>query len=670
MKVFLPGFLSIRAKLTLAALAPLALAMTVVSFLGFYLINAWIVGEAQKKVRSDLESARAVYSHNKVILGETLYFAAHSAGLAEALIRGDMGTIERRLEDIMAARGFDILTLTDATGAALVRAGNPGHELGASQPSAFVETALAGQVFSGTVVLDAHRMALENPRAAERAGFPLLPVGTGANEDRGMFLLGAQPLKDADGRVLGSLYGGILLNRNFDLVDAIKRTVYGDEASGDTSLGSATLFLDDVRIATTVRLPNGERALGTRISEVVARAVLGEKRIWLDRAQVLDDWYLTAYEPILDSQGQAIGALYVGMLEAPYNVLRRQAAATLGLVLLVSSALGYLLARQGSKKLSQPILELEQMAQRVAQGERNAPLPIRYADEVGRLTEAFNQMTAALNEREEQLRQFNRELEHKVVERTRLLEEKNLELLRTQEQLARNEKLAAIGALAAGVAHEINNPTAIIRGNTELLLMELPPQAAGREEAEEVKKQTERIARITDNLLAFARRQAPHEESVDINTLLEEILAQLPHQIIMHGISVKRNYAAELPTLCADGGQLRQVFTNLMVNAVEAMQADGILLLVTDLRDGQLVVDITDTGPGISEQVREKLFNPFFTTKRRGSGLGLSVSYGIVERHGGTIAVQSEPGHGATFRVCLPIRRQARNEAAGFNSGG
>lgn len=670
MKVFLPGFLSIRAKLTLAALAPLALAMTVVSFLGFYLINAWIVGEAQKKVRSDLEAARAVYNHKKVVLGEALYFAAYSAGLADALNRRDMETLTRRLEDIMAARGMDILTLTDAAGTALVRAGNPDQELGSPQPSAFVDTALAGQVFSGTVVLDARRMSVENPRAAERAKFPLLPAGTGAKEDRGMFLLGAQPLKDADGRILGSLYGGILINRNFDLVDDIKRTVYGDEAYGDTSLGSATMFLDDVRIATTVRLPNGERALGTRISEVVARAVLGEKRIWLDRAQVLDDWYLTAYEPILDAQGEAIGALYVGMLEAPYNALRRQAAATLGLVLLVSSALGYLLARQGSKKLSQPILELEQMAQRVAQGERNAPLPIRYADEVGRLTEAFNQMTAALNEREEQLRQFNRELEHKVVDRTRLLEEKNQELLRTQEQLARNEKLAAIGALAAGVAHEINNPTAIIRGNTELLLMELPPQAAGREEAEEVKKQTERIARITDNLLAFARRQAPHEEAVDINKLLEEILAQLPHQIVMHGIRVKRNYAAELPPLCADGSQLRQVFTNLMVNAVEAMEAEGLLLLETDFRDGQLVVEITDTGPGISEQVREKLFNPFFTTKRRGSGLGLSVSYGIVERHGGTIAVQSEPGHGATFRVCLPIRRQARNEAASFNSGG
>lgn len=670
MKAFLPGFLSIRAKLTLAALAPLALAMTVVSFLGFYLINAWIVGEAQKKVRSDLEAARAVYNHNKVVLGEALYFAAHSAGLSEALSRGDMETIKLRLEEIMTARGMDILTLTDATGAALVRAGNPGQELGSPQPSAFVDAALAGQVFRGTVVLDARRMAVENPLAAERAGFPLLPAGKGGVENRGMFLFGAQPLKDADGRILGSLYGGILLNRNFDLVDGIKRTVYGDEVYGDKSLGSATLFLDDVRIATTVRLPNGERALGTRVSEVVARAVLGEKRIWLDRAQVLDDWYLTAYEPILDSQGEAIGSLYVGMLEAPYNALRRQAAATLGLVLLISSALGYLLARQGSKKLSRPILELEQMAQRVTHGERNAPLPIRYADEVGRLTEAFNQMTAALNEREEQLRQFNRELENKVVERTRLLEDKNQELLRTQEQLARNEKLAAIGALAAGVAHEINNPTAIIRGNTELLLMELPPQAAGREEAEEVKKQTERIARITENLLAFARRQAPHEEGVDINALLEDILTQLPHQIAMHGVNIKRKYAVELPPICADGGQLRQVFTNFMVNAVEAMEAGGMLLLETDLRDGQLMVDITDTGPGISDEVREKLFNPFFTTKRRGSGLGLSVSYGIVERHGGTIEVHSEPGRGATFRVRLPIRQQAKSEAATLSSGG
>ncbi|WP_305046632.1 sensor histidine kinase [Geoalkalibacter sp.] len=654
-----PRFLSIRAKLTLASLAPLALAMVVVSFLGYYLINAWIVGEAQRKVRNDLEAARAEYNHQKELLRDALHFAVHSAGLSEALEQGDMEVIERRLGDIRTNRGMDILTLTDARGAALVRAGHPGENLGRINTAAYVQSALKGSVVSSTVVLSPAQMALENPALAERARLPLIAPktrGREVEETRGMFLLGAYPLHAPDGRILGCLYGAVLLNHNLDLVDRIKRTVYGEEVHGEKLLGSATLFLGDVRVATTVRLPDGNRALGTLVSPEVAHAVLVEKKKWIDRALVVHDWYLTAYEPIFDPQGNAIGSLYVGLLEAPYKALRTKAALVLSLILAFSSGLGYLLAREGSRRLSRPILELEEMTQRVARGERDGELPIREADEIGRLTQAFNQMTQALREREEELRRLNRDLEGKVAERTRLLEEKNQELLRAQEELARNEKLAAIGALAAGVAHEINNPTAIIRGNTELLLMELAPDAPGREEAEEVKKQTERIARITDNLLAFARRREPHEDRLEIHGLLEEILAQLPHQIIMTHLRVKRHYADEVPRVKADAGQLRQVFTNLLINAVEAMAGEGLLVLGTEVREERLVVSITDTGPGITPGVREKLFNPFFTTKPNGTGLGLSVSYGIVERHGGTIEVESEPGRGATFRVFLPVR--------------
>ncbi|MDO3377058.1 cache domain-containing protein [Geoalkalibacter halelectricus] len=649
---------SIRAKLTLAALAPLAVAMAIVTVLGFSLINAWIVGEAQKKVRNDLEAARAEYNQQKYALRDALHFAAHTAGLIDALERMDRAGMQQRLTELMAGSGMDVLTLTDAGATAVARAGNPEAGLGMTLSAPYVKAALEGEVFTGTVLMSAAQMEIENPLVARRARLRLVESLPGRDrmENRGMFLLSAYPLRGADGQILGCLYGGVLLNRNLDLVDRIKSRVYGAETYGEKSLGSATIFLGDVRVATTVRLRNGERALGTLVSREVAHTVLAEQKPWLDRALVVHDWYLTAYEPILDRNGNAIGALYVGLLEAPYRDLRTRAAGTLMLILVVTSALGYLLARQGSKRLSRPILELEEMAQRVAHGERHVDLAVRDTDEVGRLTHAFNHMSRALREREEQLRGFARDLEAKVAERTRLLEEKNQELLHAQEELARSEKLAAIGALAAGVAHEINNPTAIIRGNTELLLMELGAESAGREEAEEVMKQTERIARITANLLAFARRQAMHEERLDVNALLEEILSQLPHQVGLGRITLKKNYQPELPPLRADGGQLRQVFTNLLVNAVEAMGGEGLLLLGTAVEGNEVRVSVTDTGPGIAPAVREKLFNPFFTTKRGGSGLGLSVSYGIVERHGGTIEVESTPGQGATFRVHLPLR--------------
>ncbi len=662
MRFALPRLRSIRSKLTLAALTPLLAAMAVISFLGFYLINAWVVGEAQKKVRNDLEAARAEFLHEKNSLLDSLHFIVNNLSLRGALAQKDLPALVRQVGEVQVREQLDLLTLTDSDGRVLVYGGNPAAGGGPVNDSAYVRSALAGNIFSGTLLLPRSQLLRENPAAAARAVIPLAPAaknGRGATETRGMVVLGAYPITADDGRMLGCLYGGILLNRNLDLVDRIKHIVYGDEVYGERSLGSATIFLDDVRIATTVRLPGGERALGTMMSREVAQTVLAEKEIWLDRALVVDDWYLTAYEPIIDGGGKAIGSLYVGLLEAPYKDLRREAALVLLLVLLGASALGYLLAHFGARHFSQPIRNLVEMTQRVARGERRIPLPVTSGDELGRLTEAFNHMSDSLHQREDELQTLNRELEDKVRERTRMLEEKSQELLKTQEELARSEKLAAIGALAAGVAHEINNPTAIIRGNTELLLMELGSDQPGREEAEEVKKQTERIARITENLVTFARRQIVHRDEVDINALLAEILSQLGHQVPMTEITVKRNFAPDLPLFSGDAGHLRQVFTNILLNAVEAMEEGGILVAATEVRDGCLRVEITDTGAGVSPDVLEKLFNPFFTTKRRGTGLGLSVSYGIVERHGGEIVVHSEPGKGATFIVSLPLVRRA-----------
>ncbi|MDO3377237.1 ATP-binding protein [Geoalkalibacter halelectricus] len=271
---------------------------------------------------------------------------------------------------------------------------------------------------------------------------------------------------------------------------------------------------------------------------------------------------------------------------------------------------------------------------------------------------ARKQAEAALQKTLAELDELNRSLEAKVAERTRALEEKNLELLNTQEELVRKEKLAAIGSLASGVAHEINNPAAIIRGNVEILRRRLKEDDSGREEVLEILKHTERISRITQSLLLFAREQnlppAPSED-VDIHALLDDILAQASHQVSFAGIAVERGFAATAPILSADREKLRQVFTNLMVNAAQAMEGGGTLRIDTRRHAGRLEVCVCDTGPGIAPEVRAKIFNPFFTTKKTGTGLGLAVTYGIVQSLGGTLEVDSEPGKGATFTVSVPM---------------
>jgi signal transduction histidine kinase len=167
-------------------------------------------------------------------------------------------------------------------------------------------------------------------------------------------------------------------------------------------------------------------------------------------------------------------------------------------------------------------------------------------------------------------------------------------------------------------------------------------------------KQTERVALITQNLLSFAREQMIHPRQVQLNSLLEEILSQLSHQVTMSGVQLRQSLCATLPEVEGDRERLRQVFTNILLNAVQAMAGQGTLSLGTLFDEREVRVTIADSGPGIASAIREKIFNPFFTTKSNGTGLGLSVSYGIVQAHGGSIDISSAAGQGATFRVRLP----------------
>ncbi|TYO95812.1 PAS domain S-box-containing protein [Geothermobacter ehrlichii] len=259
-----------------------------------------------------------------------------------------------------------------------------------------------------------------------------------------------------------------------------------------------------------------------------------------------------------------------------------------------------------------------------------------------------------LAEQEKALAELNRDLERKVVERTLELEEKSRQLIAAKEELAHAEKLAAIGSLAAGVAHEINNPTAIIRGNVEILRARLSGDRETLDETGEILRQVERISLITGNLLAFARKQNLALSNFDLPSLLAEILDQVSHQVPTENIDLQLSPAPDLPPCRGDRERLRQVFTNIIVNGLQAMPGGGRLTITCEHDHRETRVRILDTGPGIPAEIRKQIFHPFFTTKTDGTGLGLSVSYGIVQAHGGRIVLQSEPGRGSCFTVSLP----------------
>jgi len=238
-------------------------------------------------------------------------------------------------------------------------------------------------------------------------------------------------------------------------------------------------------------------------------------------------------------------------------------------------------------------------------------------------------------------------------------------LEQTQFQLIRTEKLAALGELAAGVAHEINNPLGTITIYTHLLLKGLEKDDPRREDVELILSEANRTKEIVQGLLSFARETKLRPGLTNINELLEDVLGLLVNQSLFHNIKIKKSFFQNLPTIFADATQLKQVFLNIILNAAQAMEGKGNLVISTIQEKKQIKVKIQDTGPGIPPEIMGKLFNPFFTTKEKGTGLGLAISYGIIERHSGKIDIETKLGKGSTFIVSLPISAEEEEQGEG-----
>jgi two-component system NtrC family sensor kinase len=230
------------------------------------------------------------------------------------------------------------------------------------------------------------------------------------------------------------------------------------------------------------------------------------------------------------------------------------------------------------------------------------------------------------------------------------------EKVQLEDQLLQAEKLSSIGLLAAGIAHEVNTPLAGISSYTQMLLKDTPESDERKPILEKIEKQTFRAAEIVNGLLSFSRLSGGEFTALDINQLINESLALLAHQLQLNHIKVESRFDDSLPPVYGNLGKLQQVFINLFLNARDAMPSGGEIEVQTGMNDSMIIVDISDTGAGISEENLKRIFDPFFTTKSagRGTGLGLAVTYGIIQEHGGRIFVDSDPGKGTHFRLKLP----------------
>lgn len=306
--------------------------------------------------------------------------------------------------------------------------------------------------------------------------------------------------------------------------------------------------------------------------------------------------------------------------------------------------------------VTKPLSFLVEGMNRLSKGDMDYRIRIRSKDEIGLLADSFNSMAEELKQYKEKMENWTKTLEEEV-------QKKTAEIVKAQEQLINAEKLASLGRMAAGVAHELNSPLTGIVTFGHLMLKRLPPENV--QDIEDIKiiiEQAERCSKIVRGLLGFSRRTVAEKTSVDINKLIENTLLMVKNQAKFHNIVFKLDLDDSLPLIMSDSNQLQQVFLNLLINAADAMEERGDIYIAsrTIERDGNKFVEIefSDTGPGIPEDIQDKIFEPFFTTKPvgTGTGLGLSVSYGIIKKHEGHILVKSELGKGASFFVQIPIK--------------
>ncbi|MCC6352905.1 MAG: cache domain-containing protein [Verrucomicrobiae bacterium] len=636
----MPG-MTTRSKLTIWLIGLLLAANSIIALATVFHLRRDFKAEVQRRVRLDLNSARRVYTDTMRDRQEFLRGVAIDGSLARALHEGKAEFAAETFRSLPIGGEFDLLLLLDASGTVLFRAHNPGLRGDSLRDDPLVGRALATRrPASGTILFPASALLRESARVAAAATVAppeadAAPRGAPVVSD-GMLIATAVPISFEE-HVVGALLGATLLNGHNDLVDLIKDDVFQGDTFEGREIGTTTLFLGDVRIATNVRTGDGRRAVGTRLSDEVRRRVIDNGQPWADRAFVVNDWYITAYEPIRDPSARVIGALYVGLLERPFrralDINTQVILVTMGL----TTAASFVLVLFVLRHLLGPVDRIIGMSRRIIGGDLTARTDVRPPGDMGLVCQAIDAMVDAVADRERRLKEY------------------------AQRTITESEKLASVGRLAAGVAHEINNPLTGVLSFAHLLREEGQLAEKDRHDLDIIIHETERVREIVRGLLDFARQRPTHKAEFDVNEMVRHTLKLVGSQREFERVEVRQEFAADPLSLNGDRSQLQQVLLNLCFNACEAMEGGGHLTVRTARQNGNVRIEVRDTGHGIARADIERIFEPFFTTKAvgKGTGLGLSISYGIVQKHGGTFEVDSELGKGSTFVVTIPDRADA-----------
>lgn len=604
-------------------------------------IDQYLVTSMTDRVSRDMRLAQAFYADHLKWIEETTRRLSEDATWL-AFVQDDSTHEELAASDVQAYlssqmrglfdQGNHTVVIVDLSGIVkagyLLEAGNLSvldRDLRYSFALPIVQKAIQErELCSGTEILPEE--ALLSVHLAEKARIPLLDTPRAAPQpydpregSAGLALVAVAPLQQK-GQVLGAVVVFHLINNDFTLVDRIK-TVAG--------VDTVTIFLGDQRVSTNVLTEQGQRAIGTRLSAEVGETVLYKGEPFVGPAFVVNQNYITRYDPIYDHQGKIVGILYVGANQERFLRLLTAFNRQVAVIAFVSIIVTFGLAIPVSGYITRPLGELRklvQTSQRVSAGDLSARAPVAVGGEVGLVARSFNTMLDTLQN--------------------------------TQDKLIQSEKLASLGQLAAGVAHELNNPLATILLYADILRREATLNPQHQDDLETIINETLRCKQIVSGLLNFARQTQVNAQPTALNDLIQEWIAIEKRHARYDNIRFNLELDESLPLAELDAAQLREVLLNLIHNAADAMPNGGKITIRTAAKPpGMITIEVQDEGKGIPPEHLNKLFTPFFTTKPvgKGTGLGLAIIYGIVKMHRGQISVKSEVGCGTTFTISLPI---------------
>jgi signal transduction histidine kinase/DNA-binding response OmpR family regulator len=652
---------SLRLRVTVLALLPVMVVPVLAAIL-----FAWGTSVFDRallhKASIDLAAADAHLHRKQEELVRNASSLAESTRLRRLLVGG---RADIPLSDILASRaeniGADFMAIVTLDGKVI--ASNTVLPIGANFPMLPIvgQSLASDSARHGYQVLTESVMKTISPELAARARIPVVPtpkarkrVVPGEAEARGMFLVAAAPMDLADGTPLGAMVLGVLLNRNETEIDLQTQLVSETGGFFGEVLGTATLFLDDVRIATSVRKADGQRALGTLLSQEVAEHVLDRGETWLGRAFVVDKWYISGYVPVRDAEDKRIGVLYIGFSEAPYIEAKWFALSLLigfsGLLLLATSFFSWRLARA----IVAPLDRLRCVMESVAEGRMDERVGVVAGeDELARISRLFDHLLDTISAQTTALRAWGTELDGKVAERTTELAAANVALEHARD--AAEAASQAKSSFLANMSHEIRTPMNAIIGLTHLLqrdIREAKQQDRLRKIADAAQHLLELINDILDISKIESGKMVLEQTAFDLDKVIDNVCTMIADRAHGKGLEVVRDLAPELSgVFTGDSLRLGQVLLNFAGNAVKFTEAGSIVIrgrVVEDDSDTVLVrFEVRDTGIGIPPEIQDRLFEAFeqadssTTRKFGGTGLGLAISRHLVMAMGGEVGVDS-----------------------------